>query len=151
MASRRATPVDCVEMNPSFEVRAIGIVASSLNDISEAPRQPDEGAPPAQLIFDSDVAEGLDSLAPGNQAILLTWLDKADRSVLRVYPRGDLSRKPQGVFTTRSAHRPNPIGLHRVTVTDVSGNVVTVSGLETINGTPILDLKPALSDQIDER
>ena len=138
-------------MNTSFEVRAIGIVTSILKNLTEAPRQPDEDAPPAQLIFDPEVAEGLDSLAPGSEAVLLTWLDKADRSVLRVHPRGDCSRKPQGVFTTRSAHRPNPIGLHRVTITDVSGNVVTVSGLEAINGTPILDLKPVLSDQIDER
>jgi tRNA-Thr(GGU) m(6)t(6)A37 methyltransferase TsaA len=135
----------------TFELRVIGVVSSPLNEISEAPRQPDEGAPPAQLIFDPRVAEALDSLAPGDEAILITWLDRADRTVLKVHPRGDSARPPQGVFTTRSPHRPNPIGLHRIVVTDVSGTVVTVRALEAINGTPILDLKPVLSDHIDER
>jgi tRNA-Thr(GGU) m(6)t(6)A37 methyltransferase TsaA len=135
----------------TFELRVIGVVSSPLNEISEAPRQADEGAPPAQLIFDPRVAKALDSLAPGDEAILITWLDRADRTVLKVHPRGDSARPPQGVFTTRSPHRPNPIGLHRVIVTDVSGPVVTVRALEAINGTPILDLKPVLSDHIDER
>ena len=138
-------------MDTSFEVRMIGVVASELNDISKAPRQPDEDAPPAQLIFDPRVAEGLESLAPGDEAILITWLDKADRNTLKVHPRGDLSRKRQGVFTTRSPHRPNPIGLHHVLITGVSGSTVTVRSIEAINGTPILDLKPILSDPIEER
>jgi tRNA-Thr(GGU) m(6)t(6)A37 methyltransferase TsaA len=138
-------------MDTRFEVRVIGVVASELNDLSKAPRQPDEDAPSARLIFDSRVVEGLESLAPGDEAVLITWLDKADRDTLKVHPRGDLSRKPQGVFTTRSPHRPNPIGLHHILITGVSGSTVTVRSLEALNGTPILDLKPILSDQVEGR
>ena len=135
----------------SFEARAIGRVESPLTDAGAAPRQPDEGAPAAWLVFDAEVLEGLRTLRPGDDVILLTWLDRARRDVLSVHPRGDLSRPMEGVFSTRSPHRPNPIGLHRVRITAIDGARVHVDGLEALDGTPILDLKPVLSADAGER
>ena len=136
---------------PSFEVKAIGRVESSLTDREAAPRQADEGAPEAWLVFDAEVADGLHGLVVGDELFLLTWLDRARRDVLRVHPRGDLSRPEEGVFNTRSPDRPNPIGLHRVGITAIDGGRVRVGHLEALDGTPIVDLKPVLSDDIGER
>jgi tRNA-Thr(GGU) m(6)t(6)A37 methyltransferase TsaA len=135
----------------SFEVKAIGKVESPLTDRRAAPRQPDEGAPAAWLVFEPEVVEGLRNVRPGDEVLLLTWLDRARRDVLLVHPRGDASRAEEGVFTTRSPDRPNPIGLHRVEVTAVDGARLRVRGLEALDGTPILDLKPVLSGEIGER
>jgi len=134
-----------IELNP------IGRVESSLTDVESAPRQGDEGAPEAWLVFDPNVVEGLRNIEVGDEVIVVTWLDRARRDVLRVHPRGDTSRPPQGVFSTRSADRPNPIGLHRVEVTSTDGRRVKVRRLEAIDGTPIVDVKPVLSGNIDER
>jgi tRNA-Thr(GGU) m(6)t(6)A37 methyltransferase TsaA len=133
-----------------FTVRPIGRVASPLTSAADAPRQGDEGAPDAYLILDSDVQAGLDGIAADDEIIVLTWLHQANRSTLTVHPRGDLSRPEQGVFTTRSASRPNPIGLHRVRVLGIDGQRLHVSSLEAIDGTPIVDLKPVLGS-IEER
>ena len=133
-----------------FTVRPIGRVVSPLTSAADAPRQGDEGAPDAYLILDSDVQAGLHGIAVGDEIILLSWLHEADRSILRVHPRGDLSRPEQGVFSTRASSRPNPIGLHRVRVLDMDGRRLQVSGLEAIDGTPIVDLKPVLGS-IEER
>jgi tRNA-Thr(GGU) m(6)t(6)A37 methyltransferase TsaA len=127
-----------------YRVHAIGRVESPLTDRAAAPRQGDEGGPEAWLVFDASVAEGLSMLRPGADVLLLTWLDRADRGVLAVHPRGDLTRPREGVFTTRSPDRPNPIGLHRVTVLAVDGLRVRVSDLEALDGTPVLDVKPVL-------
>ena len=135
----------------SFEVSAIGRVESSLPDLESAPRQADEGAPEAWLVFELDVLEGLRTLRSGDQIILITWLDRARRDVLSVHPRGDTSRAEEGVFSTRSPHRPNPIGLHRVEITAVDGRRVRVRNLEVLDGTPILDVKPILSGDISHR
>jgi len=135
----------------SFEVRPIGVVESPLRDLGDAPRQGDEDAPDAWLLFQPGVRAGLDGLAPGDEVVLLTWLDRASREVLRVHPRGDASRARQGVFATRSPDRPNPIGLHRVSILAVDGLRVRVSGLEAIDGTPIVDLKPVLHRDVRER
>jgi tRNA-Thr(GGU) m(6)t(6)A37 methyltransferase TsaA len=132
----------------SFEVRAVGRVESPLADVASAPRQADEGAPEACLVFEADVREALADLRPGDEIVLLTWLDRARRDVLRVRPRGDPSRAEEGVFSTRSPHRPNPIGVHRVTVTAVDDLRVRVAHLEAIDGTPILDVKPVLEDDV---
>jgi tRNA-Thr(GGU) m(6)t(6)A37 methyltransferase TsaA len=126
-------------------------VDSPLTDPASAPRQGDEGAPDAWLEFEQDVIDGLADIAPGDQLVVLTWLDRADRDVLTVHPRGDPSRPPTGVFSTRSQHRPNPIGLHRVEVLSVEGRLVQVSNLEALDGTPIVDVKPVLSEEISER
>ena len=135
----------------SFEVRAIGRVASPLIDLEAAPRQPDEGALAAWLVFDEDVTEGLLGIQPGDQILVITWLDRARRDVLRVHPRGDPGRAPAGVFSTRSAHRPNPLGLHQVEVSAIDGRRLGVRNLEAVDGTPIVDVKPVLADQIHRR
>jgi tRNA-Thr(GGU) m(6)t(6)A37 methyltransferase TsaA len=134
-----------------FEVKAVGWVESPLKDLESAPRQADEGAPAAWLAFEHEVMEGLRSLRPGDEVFVLTWLNRARRDVLSVHPRGDASRPLEGVFSTRSPHRPNPIGLHRVLITAVDGARLRVSGLEAIDGTPILDVKAVLSADVGER
>jgi tRNA-Thr(GGU) m(6)t(6)A37 methyltransferase TsaA len=128
----------------TYELRPVGRVESALADRATAPKQGDEGAPDADLVFEEDVAAALDGLAPGDDVLVLTWLHAADRSTLRVNPRGDPSRGVHGVFSTRSPDRPNPIGLHRVTVVGVDGTRVRVRDLEAIDGTPVLDVKPVL-------
>jgi tRNA-Thr(GGU) m(6)t(6)A37 methyltransferase TsaA len=133
-----------------FTVRPIGRVQSPLVSTADAPRQGDEGAPDAYLVLNPEVQAGLDGIAVGEEIIILTWLHEADRAVLRVHPRGDLSRPEAGVFSTRAPSRPNPIGLHRVRVLDIDGVRVHVSALEAIDGTPVIDLKPTLPS-IEER
>jgi tRNA-Thr(GGU) m(6)t(6)A37 methyltransferase TsaA len=134
-----------------FTIRPIGRVESSLTSTADAPRQGDEGAPDAYVILDFDVHAGLDGITVGDEIIVLTWLHEANRNVLRVHPRGDLSRPEAGVFSTRAPNRPNPIGLHRVQVLEIDGLRLHVSGLEAIDGTPVIDLKPVLSKRIEER
>jgi tRNA-Thr(GGU) m(6)t(6)A37 methyltransferase TsaA len=134
-----------------IELTAIGTVESPLTDIAEAPKQGDEGAPDAWLVFDPDVLAGLDGIKAGDDVLVLTWLDRARRDTLRVHPRDDETRPEQGVFSTRSPDRPNPIGLHRVTVLEVDGNRVHVRGLEAVDGTPIVDVKPVLSTDARQR
>ena len=136
---------------PPFELTPVGIVESELVDLTAAPKQGDEGAPSAWLVFDATMVEALDGVRPGDEMIVLTWLDRARRDVLRVHPRGELSRPQQGVFATRSPDRPNPIGLHRVRVESVENVRLRVSNLEAVDGTPIVDLKPVLSREIGER
>jgi tRNA-Thr(GGU) m(6)t(6)A37 methyltransferase TsaA len=133
-----------------MELVAIGTVESTLKDRASAPKQGDEGAPEAWLVFDAGVAEALIGTRAGDEIIVLTWLDRARRDVLRVHPRGDPSRVEQGVFATRSPDRPNPIGLHRVRVVSVDGDRLRVSPLEALDGTPIVDVKPVLRS-IEER
>jgi tRNA-Thr(GGU) m(6)t(6)A37 methyltransferase TsaA len=127
-----------------FEVVAIGRVQSPLTDRAAAPKQGHEGAPDAWLAFEPGVLAGLDGLRAGDRVIVLTWLDRADRDVLRVHPRDDPANPERGVFATRSADRPNPIGLHEVEVLSIDGGRVRVSDLEAIDGTPIVDVKPVL-------
>lgn len=135
----------------NFEVRAIGRVGSPLKDLEAAPRQADEGAPEAWLVFEPDVVEGLRGIRVGDEVIVLTWLDRARRDVLSVHPRGDTSRPQEGVFNTRSPHRPNPIGLHEVQITAIDGPRVRVRSLEALDGTPIIDVKPVLGEDIGQR
>ncbi len=138
------TAVPAGPASDGYRVRPVARVESTLVDRASAPRQGDEGAPDAWLVFDDSVADGLRDLRAGSDVLLLTWLDRASRDVLIVHPRGDPTRAPEGVFTTRSPDRPNPIGLHRVTVLAVDGLRVKVSDLEAIDGTPVIDVKPVL-------
>ena len=131
----------------SFELRPIATVESSLTELASAPKQGHEGAPDAWLAFDPAVLDGLDGLRAGDRVIVLTWLDRADRDVLKVHPRGDAARPIQGVFSTRSPARPNPIGLHEVQILEIDGTRVRVSQLEALHGTPVVDLKPVLRRQ----
>jgi tRNA-Thr(GGU) m(6)t(6)A37 methyltransferase TsaA len=129
-----------------IELRPIGCVVSPLSEPEQAPKQGDEGAPEAWLEFEPGFAAGLRDLREGEEVLVLTWLDRARRDVLTVHPRGDASRPEQGVFSTRSPDRPNPIGLHRVRVAAAEAARLRVSGLEAIDGTPVLDLKPLLGE-----
>lgn len=122
----------------------VGRVESSLTDPASAPKQGAEGAPDAWLAFDGSVADALADVATGDELIVLTWLDRARRDVLRVHPRDDAANPLRGVFSTRSADRPNPIGLHTVRVLAVDGLRIHVRDLEAVDGTPVLDLKPVL-------
>ncbi|HET9447177.1 MAG TPA: tRNA (N6-threonylcarbamoyladenosine(37)-N6)-methyltransferase TrmO [Steroidobacteraceae bacterium] len=135
----------------TFDLRPIGRVSSSLRTLDAAPRQADEGAPEAWLVFEPEVFEGLGNIRIGDDLILITWLDRARRDVLSVHPRGDASRPPEGVFSTRSPHRPNPLGLHDVNVTAVENGRLRVRSLEAIDGTPIVDVKPVLSPDVGRR
>jgi len=122
-----------------------------LQEPAGAPKQADEGAPEASLVIDTEFAAGLEGLKAGDEAIVITWLDRAQRDVLVNHPRGDASRPVAGVFTTRSPHRPNPIGLHQVTIAAVDGARVRVRSLEAVDGTPILDIKGILHPDIAQR
>lgn len=128
----------------SYEVHAIGWVESSLHDLGAAPRQPDEGAPPAYVAVRPEAAEAMANLRAGDRIIVLTWLHLADRDVLAVHPRSDPSRPLEGVFSTRSPDRPNPIGLHEATIVSVEPGRIEVDGLEAIDGTPVVDIKPVI-------
>ena len=134
-----------------YDVSPIGRVESPLPDAASAPRQADEGAPEAWLVFEPAVAEGLRGIRPGDEVLLLTWLDRARRDVLTVHPRGDSTRPLAGVFSTRSPHRPNPIGLHRVEITRVDGVRMRVRHLEALDGTPIIDVKSVLGEDVGSR
>jgi tRNA-Thr(GGU) m(6)t(6)A37 methyltransferase TsaA len=132
-----------------FTVEPIGVVRSPLTRLEAAPLQGDEGAPEARLELTPRVAEGLAGIAPGDELIVLTWLHRARRDVLRVRPRGRLEAPLTGVFATRSPDRPNPVGLHRVTVVEVVPQGLRVAPLEAIDGTPIVDIKPVLAGPAD--
>jgi tRNA-Thr(GGU) m(6)t(6)A37 methyltransferase TsaA len=127
-----------------MELVAIGTVESPLTDARAAPKQGDEGAPDATLAIDARFADALHGIAAGDELLVLTWLDRASRDVLRVHPRDDPANPVQGVFNTRSQDRPNPIGVHPVTVVSIDGARLRVRPLEALDGTPILDLKPVL-------
>lgn len=130
-----------------YELRAVGRVSSSLTDLDAAPRQADEGAPEAWLVIEDAYAAALDGITPGDHLVVLTWLDRAERDVLVVHPRGEVARPLTGVFATRSPSRPNPLGLHEVQVLAVEGRRLRVDHLEALDGTPVVDLKPVLTAQ----
>ncbi len=134
----------------TYELRPVGRVESPLSDPAEAPRQGDEGAPLARIVVLPDFWEAARDLREGDDALVLTWLHLGRRDVLSVRPRGDAMRPLTGVFATRSPDRPNPIGLHAVLIETVGENAIAVRGMEAIDGTPVLDIKPVLGG-VDER
>jgi tRNA-Thr(GGU) m(6)t(6)A37 methyltransferase TsaA len=129
---------------PRYELTPIGTVRSPLTDRASAPKQGYDGSPDAWLEFVPEVLEGLEDIRPGDRVIVLTWLDRARRDVLRTHPRDDLANPEVGVFGTRSPDRPNPIGLHVVEVLSRDGGRLQVRDLEALDGTPVIDLKPVL-------
>lgn len=136
-------------MTDDLILHPIARVESTLRSRDDAPRQGDEGAPDAWLVFDESVRPALADIKTGDELILITWFDRADRDVQTVHPRGDTTRPPTGVFSTRSPDRPNPLGLHRVTVLAVDTLRLHVNNLEALDGTPIVDIKPALANISD--
>jgi tRNA-Thr(GGU) m(6)t(6)A37 methyltransferase TsaA len=125
-------------------LRVVGRISSSLTDPAAAPKQGDEGSPEATVEIAAEFEPALEGISAGDEILLLTWLDRADRAVLSTHPRDDRSRPAVGVFATRSPDRPNPIGLHRVRVLAIDGPRLRVTDLEALDGTPVLDLKPVL-------
>jgi tRNA-Thr(GGU) m(6)t(6)A37 methyltransferase TsaA len=132
-----------------FEVQPVGVVRSTLTRLDDAPMQGYEGVPDAWVEVAPAFVEALDGLAAGDELVLLTWFHLAGRDVLKVHPRSDPARPLTGVFATRSPDRPNPIGLHRVTVLAIEGSRLHVQPLEAIDGTPVVDIKPVLPDSND--
>jgi tRNA-Thr(GGU) m(6)t(6)A37 methyltransferase TsaA len=126
------------------QVRPIGVIRSSLRSRGRAPMQGFEGAPDAWLEMKPFAAEGLVGLGPGDEIVVVTWLHRARRDVLKVHPRSDPRRPLTGVFATRSPDRPNPLGLHRVTVRRIAGHRLRIGPIEAIDGTPVVDIKPVL-------
>jgi tRNA-Thr(GGU) m(6)t(6)A37 methyltransferase TsaA len=135
----------------SYAIEPIGVIRSELTRLEDAPMQGDEGAPEAWLELTPQAAQGLTGIEVGHELIVLTWLHLAQRDVLQVHPRGDLKRPLTGVFATRSPDRPNPVGLHRVSVLEVERLKLRVAPLEAIDGTPIVDIKPVLAALATER
>lgn len=137
--------------NGQFLLYPIGIVHSSLNSLAGCPKQGLEGAPDAWLEIYPEFIEALDGIIVGSEVLILTWLHQANRSFLKVHPRGNPNEPLRGVFATRSPDRPNPIGLHRATVLQISEpGRMNVRPLEALDGTPVIDIKPVLP-QSDER
>jgi tRNA-Thr(GGU) m(6)t(6)A37 methyltransferase TsaA len=135
-----------MDINPPFySIEPVGFVRSELTRLEDAPMQGDEGAPEAWLELNPQAAPGLRGIQAGDELLVLTWLHLAERDVLQVHPRGDLNRPLTGVFATRSPDRPNPVGLHRVSVLKVADEALRVAPLEAIDGTPIVDIKPVLT------
>jgi tRNA-Thr(GGU) m(6)t(6)A37 methyltransferase TsaA len=132
-----------------YSLRRIGHIESTLRSPGEAPRQGFEGAPDAWLELDPAFEQGLLGMAEGDDVIVVTWLDRADRGALQVHPQGDPRKPLAGVFTLRSPHRPNPLGLHRVTVREISGTRLRVGPIEAIDGTPVVDVKAVLDESDD--
>jgi tRNA-Thr(GGU) m(6)t(6)A37 methyltransferase TsaA len=133
-----------------YELRPIGWIESPLVDVANAPNQGDEGAPDAWIALRPELRTAMRDLKVGDEVIVLTWLDRADRSTLEVYPRSDPRRRVHGVFSTRSPDRPNPIGLHHVEILAIDDTRLRVRNLEAVDGTPVVDIKPVLGP-INER
>jgi tRNA-Thr(GGU) m(6)t(6)A37 methyltransferase TsaA len=131
------------------QVRPIGVIRSLLKTRGKAPKQGSEGAPDAWLEVSPFAAPGLVGLMVGNDIIVVTWLHRARRDIVKVHPRSDRSRPLTGVFATRSPDRPNPLGLHRVTVRRVAQNRLRIGPIEAIDGTPVVDIKPVLAGPQD--
>jgi tRNA-Thr(GGU) m(6)t(6)A37 methyltransferase TsaA len=128
-----------------YELHPVGHVESPLTDPAQSPKQGTEGGPDAWLVFDEAYEPAMRDLTVGERVHVVTWLHLADRSVLRVHPRDDESQPMRGVFDTRSQDRPNPLGLHTVTILEVDGHRVLVSDLEAVDGTPVIDVKPVIA------
>src|SRR5262249_41903803 len=128
-----------------YSLYPIGFLHSPLKDHGEAPDQGDEGAPDAWLEVNEMVADRLEGIAVGNEMTLITWLHQSHRDILKLHPRWDKHLPLTGVFATRSPDRPNPLGLHRVTILAITGRRVKVGPIEAIDGTPVVDIKPVLS------
>jgi len=127
-----------------FDLRPIGVIRSTLKKQSEAPKQGSEGAPEAWIEIEPWAVAGLHTLKAGDKIWVITWLHRGNREVLQVHPRSDPKRALTSVFATRSPDRPNPLGLHPVTVLEIAGNRLRVEPIEAIDGTPVVDMKPVI-------
>jgi len=139
------------------ELWQVAVIRSDLATLGEAPRQGAEGAPDAWIEIEPWAEDAARGIAVGDAILLVTWLHQARRDVLQVHPRFDPDNPLTGVFATRSPHRPNPLGLHPVLVRAIEWHApddphsaptrarrLRVGPLEAIDGTPVVDIKPAL-------
>lgn len=133
----------------SYTIQPIGVIRSELASREAAPCQGYDGAPDAWLVVNSTVAEGLEGIAAGDEIILITWFHEAHRDILKVHPRFEENMPLTDVFATRSPSRPNPLGLHRVTVMEITADGLRVGPIEAIDGTPVIDIKPVLLKSAD--
>jgi L-fuculose-phosphate aldolase len=136
------------QQSAEYAIKTIGLVRSSLKNIDDCPLQGNEGAPEATIDIFPEYADGLDGLEVGSEIIVLTWFHQSDRSVIKTYPRKMVDHPPVGVFTTRSPARPNPVGLHRVKITAVEKCSIKVKPMEALDGTPVIDIKPVIRDDV---
>ena len=136
-------------MDNSYTLYPIGVIRSDLTALEAAPRQGYEGAPDAWVEVFPPFEQALHRIVAGDELIILTWLHRSARDVLQVHPRGEIENPLTGVLATRSPARPNPIGLHRVTVLEINGNRLKVGPIEAIDGTPVIDIKVVLSQSDD--
>ena len=125
-------------------LRPVGVLSSTIKTRAEAPKQGEEGAPDAWLEVHAWAKEAMDGLAVGDEILVITWFHRAHRDRMKVHPRSDPKNPLTGVFATRSPDRPNPLGLHPVTVRAVEGRRLRVRPIEAIDGTPVVDIKPVL-------
>jgi tRNA-Thr(GGU) m(6)t(6)A37 methyltransferase TsaA len=132
-------------MKMDFTFHPIGFIQSSLQNREDAPKQGSEGAPDAWLEVKPEFADALEGITAGDELIVISWFHKSNRETLKVHPRGNQNNPLTGVFATRSPDRPNPLGLHPVIVRKISGNHLLIGPIETIDGTPIIDIKPVLN------
>jgi tRNA-Thr(GGU) m(6)t(6)A37 methyltransferase TsaA len=135
---------EVTERDTTYEIHPIGVVESPITDLAAAPPQGDEGAPDTSIVLRPELGVAVRDLESGMRVIVLTWLHHADRTVRELHPRGDRDRPTQGVFSTRSPDRPNPIGLHEVEILAIDGTRLRVRNLEAVDGTPVVDIKPML-------
>ncbi len=134
------------EGRTALAFRPVGIVHSPFVEPSDIPREWNRrkgafDAVAGELEIFPEFAEGLDGLEPGASLIVLFGFHKAGSFHIKVTPPGET--EPRGVFASRSPHRPNPIGITVVRLEAREGNVLKVTGLDMVEGTPILDIKPA--------
>jgi tRNA-Thr(GGU) m(6)t(6)A37 methyltransferase TsaA len=134
----------------TYLLEPIGWIRSELKNTKDAPRFYTEGAPDARLELDARVWDAMDGIKVGDEIVVITWLHLANREILKVHPRGDLTRPKRGVFSTRSPHRPNPLGLHRTKVLAIDQNVVSIGPIEAIDGTPVVDIKCVVNLSADD-
>lgn len=139
---RRRQKRSSLKADTTAILKPIGRIRSVLKERSKAPKQGSEGAPDVWIEVDSFAAQALDGLAAGDEIVVLTWLHRAHRDVLKVHPRSDPQHRLTGVFATRSPDRPNPIGLHEAIVRKIAKSRLRVGPIEAIDGTPVIDIKP---------
>jgi tRNA-Thr(GGU) m(6)t(6)A37 methyltransferase TsaA len=132
-------------MKIDFTLYPIGSIQSHLQNREDAPKQGKEGAPDAWLEVKPEFADALEGITVGDELIVISWFHMSNRETLKVHPRSDQNNPLTGVFATRSPDRPNPLGLHPVTVSEISGNRLLVGPIEAIDGTPVVDIKPVLN------
>jgi tRNA-Thr(GGU) m(6)t(6)A37 methyltransferase TsaA len=149
MVRRNEAPAHVVKGVTQLRLRQVGIIHSTLKEVATAPKQGNEGALDARLEVRPPFRDALDGVAVGDTLVIVTWLHQARRDVLKVHPRDNPRAPVRGVFGTRSADRPNPLGLHVVTVKRIDGHLLQIGPIEAIDQTPVVDIKPALRPIVD--